>query len=87
MSEQRSDAANTDSYRQSFRRRRRILFSPLRLALFLGAIVFGTVLNVVYIRNGAEPEWLGALSVAPIFAFVAWMLVTDHRERRREREL
>ncbi len=73
-----------ESYRRSFRKRLSILFSPLRLVLFVAAIIFGIVINVVYLRNGAEPEWLGAISILPVSAFLAWSLATDYRHRRRE---
>jgi hypothetical protein len=47
------------------------LFEPWwRAAWFLGAIVWGVVLNVLYISGGAQIELLGILSVVPLFAFI-----------------
>lgn len=41
-----------------------------RAVWFIGAIVWGVVLNVVYISGGAQIELLGILSVVPLFAFI-----------------
>lgn len=70
---------------KSPRRRFRVLFSPLRLTLFIAAIIFAIALNIVYISNGASPEWVGALSVVPLFTFAGWTLATDYTARRNEK--
>lgn len=63
----------------------RVLFSPLRSTLLVVAVVFAVVLNVMFIRNGGQPEWIGALSVVPLLAFAGWTLATDYSQRRAER--
>lgn len=75
-----------ESYRNSFRKRLRTLFSPVRLALFIAAIAVAVIGNVFYITNGGGPEWLGAGSVVPLFAFLFWELATDMKMRRLERD-
>ncbi|GEC74524.1 hypothetical protein GCM10010213_09050 [Microbacterium maritypicum] len=75
-----------ESYKNSFRKRLRILFSPLRLALFLTAIIIAIIGNAIYISNGGSPEWLGLGSIIPLLAFLFWELATDIRMRRLERE-
>ena len=72
-------------YSKSPRRRFRVLFSRLRLILFGAAVVFMIALNVVYISNGASPEWVGALSVVPLLIFLGWELATDYTHRRNEK--
>ncbi|WP_435748724.1 hypothetical protein [Microbacterium sp. PMB16] len=76
---------DTLPYSKSMRRRFRVLFSPLRLVLFGAAILFSIALNIVYISNGGSPEWVGALSVVPLLAFVGWLLATDYTLRRNEK--
>ena len=47
------------------------LFEPWwRGVWFIGAIVWGVVLNVLYISGGGQEELLGVFSVVPIFAFI-----------------
>jgi len=47
------------------------LFEPWwRGVWFVGAIVWGVVLNVLYISGGGQEELLGVFSVVPIFAFI-----------------
>lgn len=75
-----------DSYKNSFRKRLRTLFSPLRLVLFIAAIIIAVVGNMFYIGNGGTPEWLGLGSVLPLLAFLFWELATDMKMRRLERE-
>lgn len=75
-----------DSYTNSFRTRVRFLFSPLRLTLFIAAIIFAVAANVLYIGNGGQPEWLGLASVIPLFALLAWQMVLDTEMRRRDRD-
>lgn len=70
---------------KSPRRRFRVLFSPLRLSLFIAAIIFAVALNIVYISNGASPEWVGALSVVPLLAFAGWTVATDYTHRQEEK--
>ncbi len=70
---------------KSPRRGFRVLFSPLRLSLFIAAIIFAIALNIVYISNGASPEWVGALSVAPLLAFAGWTVATDYTHRQEEK--
>ena len=79
-------AMNPNSYTYSMRTRLHVLFSPLRLAVFIAAIVIAVVGNVLYINNAGGPEWLGPVSVAPIWACVAWEVATDMKMRRRDRE-
>jgi hypothetical protein len=74
-----------DSYRDSFARRLRVLFSPLRLILFLLSIAWLIAANVMFIGGGGKPGWLGLASVVPIIAWVAWEFATDARERTRDR--
>lgn len=78
--------ADPDAYSHSFRKRMRILFSPLRLTLFAVAIIVWVGANVLYINNGGGPEWLGLASVIPLWACVFWELATDTKMRRFERE-
>lgn len=77
---------NPHSYTNSLRQRMRILFSPLRLALFIAALVIAIVGNVIYIHNGAGPEWLGPASVIPFWSCVIGVFVTDMKMRRLDRE-
>ncbi len=70
---------------KSPRRRFRVLFSPLRLSLFIAAIIFAIALNIVYITNGGSPEWMGALSVVPLFACAGWTVATDYTHRQEEK--
>ncbi|PRB14759.1 hypothetical protein CQ042_10110 [Microbacterium sp. MYb62] len=77
---------NANLYTYSMRTRLHVLFSPLRLAAFIAAIVIAVVGNVLYINNGGGPDWLGPVSVAPIWACVAWEVATDMKMRRRDRE-
>ena len=72
---------------KSPRRRFRVLFSSLRLTLFIAAIIFSIALNIVYISNGGSPEWVGALSVVPLLAFAGWTVATDYTLRKNERNL
>lgn len=74
------------SYKNSFRKRLRVLFSPLRLMVFIVAIILAAVGNVFYISSGGTPEWLGLGSVVPLLAFLFWELATDMKMRRLERE-
>lgn len=75
----------TMPYTKSFRRRLRVLFSPVRLILFIASIIFNIALNAVYISKGGSPEWVGALSVVPLLAFAGWTVGTDYTIRRNER--
>lgn len=72
-------------WNSSPRRRFRVLFSPLRLSLFIAAIVFAAALYIAYISNGASPEWVGALSVVPLLAFAGWTVATDYTHRQEEK--
>ena len=73
------------SYSRSIRQRFRVLFSPLRLVLFLLSVVNGIVLSIVYMSANGQPEILGPLSAIPLLAFALWTATTDSRERKRER--
>lgn len=75
-----------DSYTNSFGKRVRILFSPVRFSLFIAAVLFSIAANAVYIRNGGGPEWVGLASVIPLWSCVIWQGVTDARFRRQDRE-
>ncbi len=75
-----------DAYTNSFRKRVRILFSPIRLILFIASVAFSVLANVLYINNGGGPEWLGFMSVVPLWVCVFWQLTTDRRMRRIDRE-
>jgi hypothetical protein len=77
---------NPTSYANSFRKRVRILFSPIRLALSIAAIIVWVIGSGLFMRNGGEPEWLGPASVIPLFAFYGWTAVTDAKMRRLDRE-
>ncbi len=77
---------DTMPYSKSFRRRLRVLFSPIRLALFIAAVIFALAMNIVFISNGGAPEWVGALSVVPLLGFAGWTLGTDYSLRRNERD-
>lgn len=76
---------NAESYVNSFRKRVRILFSPLRLTLSGVAIIFWVISNGIVMSNGGEPAWLGPLSVIPLFAFWGWTSVTDAKMRELDR--
>ena len=76
---------STENYSKSLRRRMRVLFSPLRSTLLVAAVVFAVVLNIMLVRNGGQPEWVGPLSVVPLLAFAGWTLATDYSQRRAER--
>ncbi|WP_136041827.1 hypothetical protein [Microbacterium sp. K22] len=75
-----------DSYTNSLRTRLRVLFSPVRLTLYIAAITFSVVANVIYLRDGTGTEWLGPASVVPLLALVAWQFATDKKMRRLDRE-
>jgi hypothetical protein len=77
---------NPDSYTNSFRKRVRILFSPIRLILFIASVAFSVVGNVLYVNNGGQPEWLAYVSVIPLWACVFWEVATDMKMRRLDRE-
>ena len=62
-----------------------MLFSPLRLILFSVAIIFAIAMNIVFIKNGGSPEWMGAVSVVPLLAFAGWTIATDYTRRRHEK--
>lgn len=70
-------------YRFSLRKRLSVLFSPIRLTLFLLSIAWLIAANIAFIDNGQKPEWLGPLSVVPVFACAAMLSITDGRERRK----
>ena len=69
-------------YRHSLKRRLSVLFSPIRLTLFLGSVVWLIVLNVIYISNSGNPSWAGPASAFPILVWVTVMLITDSNHRR-----
>lgn len=69
-------------YRRSLNTRLRLLFSPLRLTLFIIAIAWIIGLNVVYIRNDGGPQWLGFASIIPVSIFFVWTMATDRRYRK-----
>lgn len=68
------------------RERLRFLFLPWwRVVWLIASVVWAIVLNVIYITGGGTPEWVGPLSVVPIYAFLADLLVRDSRRRARPR--
>lgn len=71
------------SYRESVRMRLRILFSPLRLTIFILANAWLLALNIIYIRNGAQQEWIGFISILPITGFAIWTMQTDRTYRNQ----
>lgn len=74
------------NYRHSLSVRLRILFSPLRLAIFILSILWLIGLNIVYIRDGATNDWLGFISAAPSLGFFVWTMYTDRKYRRGDHE-
>lgn len=69
--------------RESVWLRLRVLFSPLRLTIFILANAWLIGLNIIYIRNGAHQEWIGFLSIIPPVAFAIWTMQTDRRYRKQ----
>ncbi len=66
--------------------RLKFLFLPWwRVALLVASTLWLIGLNVAYIGGGAKSEWLGLLSVIPIWALAIDVLVRDVR-RRKEQE-
>ena len=75
------------SYRHSIKRRFAVLFSPLRLALWIAAICWSAVFNLtLYMPDPEGMAWAGPVSAVPVYALLAWTLVTDARHRRAERQ-
>ncbi|WP_145952952.1 hypothetical protein [Tessaracoccus aquimaris] len=75
------------SYRHSIKRRFAVLFSPLRLVLWIAALCWCAVLNLaLYIPDPEGMAWAGPVSIVPVYALLAWTLVTDARHRRAERQ-
>jgi len=71
----------SENYRYSLRTRLKVLFSPVRLVLFLASVVWLVALNAIYISNLGQPEWAGPASVLPTITWVAWMIITDWHHR------
>lgn len=69
-------------HRPSGKTRLAVLFSPVRLAVFIGALVWCFAFNALLIGADGKAAWAGPVSVLPIFAFVVWAYVTDARHRR-----
>ena len=60
------------------------LFEPWwRGVWFIGAIVWGVVLNVIFISTGGSEELLGIFSVVPLFAFI---IEQQNRSRKLRQE-
>jgi len=60
------------------------LFEPWwRGVWFVGAIVWGVVLNVIFVRTGGTEELLGIFSLVPIFAFI---IEQQNRSRKLRQE-
>lgn len=57
-----------------------------RLLWLIGAIVWCIVLNINFISNGASNEWIGAVSVVPLLAFVVDVFLRDRRLRKARDE-
>jgi len=72
---------SNENYSHSLRTRLRVLFSPIRLTVFLASVVWLVTLNVIYVSNLGQPEWAGPASVLPIITWVIWMFITDWRHR------
>ncbi len=65
--------------------RLKFLFLPWwRVALLVASTLWLIGLNVAYIGGGAKSEWLGLLSVIPIWAFTIDVLVRDVRRRKQQ---
>lgn len=69
-------------YHKSSRTRLAVLFTPIRLALFIGALLWCLAFNALLIGADGKAAWAGPVSVLPIFAFTIWTYVTDARNRR-----
>ncbi len=77
------DAVTSERYVRSLRTRLSILFSPLRLTLFICSLAWRLGPNY-YLTQRQGPTWLGPVSVVPITAFAIWTVVTDvHRRSAR----
>lgn len=57
-----------------------------RALWFWGSIVWCAALNVLILTRTADGNWVGPLSVVPLFAFVADMLRRDHALRAANKE-
>jgi hypothetical protein len=65
--------------------RLKFLFLPWwRVALLVASILWLIGLNVAYSGGGAKSEWLGLLSVIPIWALTIDVLVRDVRRRKQQ---
>ncbi len=71
-------------YERSLKKRLAVLFSPLRLALFIFSGAWCLALNLV--NPDEASAWRGPVSVIPIIAFTVWTVMTDVRQRRPPRE-
>jgi hypothetical protein len=65
--------------------RLKFLFLPWwRIALLVASTLWLIGLNVAYNGGGAKSEWLGLLSVIPIWALTIDVLVRDVRRRKQQ---
>jgi hypothetical protein len=66
--------------------RLRFLFLPWwRVTLLVASLLWLIGLNVAYIGGGAKNEWLGILSVIPIWSFTISFLLRDMHRRKQQR--
>tara|TARA_R110002051_G_scaffold309285_1_gene381776 strand:+ start:2527 stop:2772 length:246 start_codon:yes stop_codon:yes gene_type:complete len=62
-------------------------FSPWwAVVWFVASIVWAVWLNILYIQGGATNDWLGFISIVPIWSFVAYVMVRSARRRKRAAE-
>lgn len=68
----------------SIAERLKFLFSPWwRSGLFAASTLWLIGLNIAYIDGDATNEWLGLLSIIPIWPFTIDALVRDMRRRKQ----
>lgn len=59
------------------------LFSPWwAVVWFVAAIVWLVGLNILYIEGGATNNWLGFISIVPIWSHLTFVVVRSARRRK-----
>ncbi|MBH0052956.1 hypothetical protein I6E74_02080 [Salinibacterium sp. SWN139] len=69
----------------SAREKLRRLLSPWwAVAWFVAAIAWLTGLNILYIEGGGTNNWLGFISIVPIWSLTIYVVVRNARRRKSE---
>lgn len=78
------DDANSAPSPESLQRPAISLFRPWwRATLFIAAVVWCAVLNIVFIGSHSTNDWIGLVSLVPLFAFALEGAVRSVRVSRR----